>query len=229
MSRSQRLLSLIQILRRHRFPVSGNTLAGELNISLRTLYRDIATLQEQGADIQGEAGVGYVLRPGFMLPPLMFSEEELEALVLGMRWVSRMTDESLGASARNALAKISSVLPDDMKDSLEANTLLIGQRTSEETGGINSADLRKCIREESKIEIRYLDAQNNETTRIIWPFAIGYFENVKMLVGWCELRAGYRHFRADKIIEFRMIGQRYPRRRQVLLKEWYMQSGIKPQ
>ncbi|KAJ34485.1 hypothetical protein BW45_03595, partial [Agrobacterium tumefaciens] len=88
MSRSQRLLDLLQILRSHRMPVSGAALAAKTGVSLRTLYRDIATLQAQGADIEGEAGVGYVLRPGFLLPPLMFSQHEIEALVLGSRWVA---------------------------------------------------------------------------------------------------------------------------------------------
>ncbi|MDD5279352.1 HTH domain-containing protein [Acidithiobacillus sp.] len=99
MSRAQRLLALIQILRRHRFAVTGANLAEELGVSLRTLYRDIAALQEQGANIEGEPGIGYVLRPGFMLPPLMFSEEEIEALVLGARWVADRGDEWLGAAA----------------------------------------------------------------------------------------------------------------------------------
>lgn len=89
MSRAERLLDLLQTLRRHRLPVSGHRLASELGISLRTLYRDIATLQAQGAEIDGEPGMGYVLKPGFMLPPLMFSTEEIEALVLGTRWVAQ--------------------------------------------------------------------------------------------------------------------------------------------
>src|SRR5712692_11064342 len=120
MSRARRLLDLIQLFRRHRFPVAGAALAEELGISLRTLYRDIETLKAQGARIDGEPGVGYVLRPGFMLPPLMFSEDEIEALVLGSRWVAERTDEPLGEAARNALAKIAAVLPDDLKDSLDA-------------------------------------------------------------------------------------------------------------
>src|SRR6516165_9858908 len=98
----------MQALRRRKFPVSGATLARELRISTRTLYRDIATLQEQGAHIDGEPGVGYVLRPGFMLPPLMFSEEEIEAIVVGSQWVSKRTDAKLAEAARNALAKIAS-------------------------------------------------------------------------------------------------------------------------
>ena len=106
MSRSERLFSLLQALRRYRRPVSGKALAQELGVSMRTLYRDIATLQSQGADIDGEPGVGYVLRPGFILPPLMFSEDEIEALVLGSRWVASRGDDSLGLAARDVLAKV---------------------------------------------------------------------------------------------------------------------------
>jgi predicted DNA-binding transcriptional regulator YafY len=119
MSRAQRLLDLIQLLRGYRHPVSGAVLAEALGISLRTLYRDIETLNAQGAHIDGEPGVGYVLRPGFMLPPLMFSEEEIEAIVLGSRWVADRTDAALSGAARSALAKISAVLPADLKDSLD--------------------------------------------------------------------------------------------------------------
>src|SRR5580704_625723 len=125
MSRSQRLLDLIQVLRRHRRPVAGAALADEVGVSLRTLYRDIETLKAQGAHVDGEAGVGYVLRPGFLLPPLMFSEEEIEALVLGSRWVAERADAPLAKAARNALAKIGAVLPGDMKDSLDAPGLLV--------------------------------------------------------------------------------------------------------
>jgi predicted DNA-binding transcriptional regulator YafY len=110
MSRSQRLLDLMQVLRRHRRPVIGAVLAEKVGVSLRTLYRDIESLKGLGAYIDGEAGVGYVLRPGFMLPPLMFTEEEIEALVLGSRWVSERADTPLGDAARNALAKIAAVL-----------------------------------------------------------------------------------------------------------------------
>src|SRR5690349_5512918 len=126
MSRAERLLGLMQVLRRHRRPVSGAALARELGISIRTLYRDIATLQAQGADIEGEPGLGYVLKPGFMLPPLMFSEDEIEALVLGSRWVADRGDERLGSAAQNALVKIAAVLPDDLREDLDASALLVG-------------------------------------------------------------------------------------------------------
>src|ERR1700754_4300218 len=123
MSRAQRLLDLLQILRSHRYPVSGALLAGQLDISLRTLYRDIALLQQQGAHIEGEAGVGYVLRPGFLLPPLMFSEEEIQALVLGSRWVADRADSQLGQAARNALAKIAAVLPPELRNECDDGAL----------------------------------------------------------------------------------------------------------
>jgi len=118
LSKTQRLFDLIQILRRNRYPVSGKKLAEELEVSLRTVYRDIVTLQRQGASIEGEPGLGYVLRPGFMLPPLMFSEEEIEALVLGSRWVARRTDKTLRLAATHVLAKISAVLPEDLRHQL---------------------------------------------------------------------------------------------------------------
>src|ERR1700729_1399732 len=130
MSRTERLLDLLQILRRHRSPILGAALAAELGISLRTLYRDIATLRGQGAAIEGEPGIGYVLRPGFTLPPLMFSIEELEALVLGSRWVAlRSDDRGLAAAGRDALAKIAAVLPDDLRREVDAAPLLVGPAT----------------------------------------------------------------------------------------------------
>ncbi|MEO8280390.1 MAG: HTH domain-containing protein, partial [Ideonella sp.] len=126
MSRAERLLSLIQLLRRHRRPVSGSALAGELGISLRTLYRDIASLQAQGAAIDGAPGFGYVLQPGFMLPPLMFTTDEIEALVLGSRWVADRADPRLGAAARQARAKIAAVLPLEAQQVLDGSSLIVG-------------------------------------------------------------------------------------------------------
>src|SRR3954453_6528327 len=135
MSRAQRLLDLIQQLRGYRRPVSGAVLAEALGISLRTLYRDIDTLNAQGAHIDGEPGVGYVLRPGFMLPPLMFSEEEIEAIVLGSRWVPQPPDRALADAAANVLAKIGAVLPKDLRETLDDSGLLIGPGDPIAAGG----------------------------------------------------------------------------------------------
>ena len=220
MSRAQRLLDLIQVLRQHRWPVSGAALADELGVSLRTLYRDVDTLKAQGAHIDGEAGVGYVLRPGFMLPPLMFSEEEIEALVLGSRWVAERADTPLGDAAKNALAKIAAVLPQDLRDSLDATNLLIGPGAPIAAGDSELATIRAAIRTERKLHIDYADEKAATTARTIWPFALAFFDRVRVVVAWCELREDFRHFRTDRIIALRQTNNRYPRRRQALLKEW---------
>jgi predicted DNA-binding transcriptional regulator YafY len=229
MSRSQRLLDLIQLLRRHRRPVAGAALAGELGVSLRTVYRDIETLKSQGAHIDGEAGLGYLLRPGFMLPPLMFTEDEIEALVLGSRWVSERADGPLGAAARNALAKIGAVLPEDLKDGLDASSLLIGPCAAIAAGDTELASIRAAIRAERKLRITYADDKGRTSRRTIWPFALGFFDRVRIVVAWCELREGYRHFRTDRIMALNAFEKRYPRRRLALLKEWRSIEGVPEQ
>jgi predicted DNA-binding transcriptional regulator YafY len=220
MSRTERLLDLLQILRRHRAPVAGSTLAQELGISVRTLYRDIATLQGQGAEIEGEPGLGYVLRPGFVLPPLMFSIDELEALVIGGGWVGRQSDDPrLSKAAVNALAKISAVLPEELRREVESGTTFVVPGRSEPLR-IDPALLRDAIRKELKLRIGYRDDGGQETERVIWPFIIGFFEQRKVVSAWCELRNDYRHFRIDRIGTVAATGERMPRRRHALLKEW---------
>lgn len=226
MSRTERLLDLLQILRRHRAPVTGASLAQELGISLRTFYRDIATLQAQGAEIEGEPGLGYVLKPGFMLPPLMFSVEELEALVLGSRWVAAQSDDRrLGNAAGNALSKIAAVLPPELRNEVEAGTLLVIPRQRQSVA-IDVSLLREAIRKEMKLRIGYRDESGAETERVIWPFLIGFYEQTRVVGAWCELRTDYRHFRVDRIASAVATGERSPRRRAVMLKEWREQRGI---
>jgi predicted DNA-binding transcriptional regulator YafY len=220
MSRAERLLELMQVLRRHRRPVSGAALARELRISIRTLYRDIASLQSQGAHIDGEPGLGYVLKPGFMLPPLMFSEEEIEALVLGSRWVADRADAELAEAAVNLLAKVSAVLPADLRHELQSSALLVGPGAALAAGDAELPKIRRAIRAQRKIEIRYRDLKGEESTRTVWPFALGFFDRVRVLAAWCELRDGLRHFRIDRIVGLVVSKQPYPRPRQALLKEW---------
>ena len=219
MARSDRLLALIQALREYRRPVSGAALSERLGVSLRTLYRDIDTLRGQGANIQGEAGVGYVLRPGFLLPPMMFAHDEIEALVLGTRWVAEHGDPDLSQAAETALAKIGAVLPDHLKTRLEADTLLVGPSGSNREAE-TVAMVRAALHAERKIAIRYGDAAQNPTERTVWPIALGFFNNVRVLVAWCELRQDFRHFRLDRIEALTPTGIRYPRRRLTLLAQW---------
>jgi len=219
-SRSERLLNLLQALRRARTAVTGSVLAQELGVSIRTLYRDIASLESLGAVVVGEPGVGYVLRGGLLLPPLMFTKDEIEALVLGSRWVEKRADPRLASAATDVLTKIAAVLPRDLRQELETSTLLVGPRDPLTTEAIDAAVLRKAIRSESKVRITYTDAKGANSRRVIWPFAIGYFEKARVLVAWCETRQEFRHFRTDRMSQLVELGLRYPRRRQELLKEW---------
>lgn len=226
MSRAQRLLDLIQILRRHRRPVAGAALAREVGVSLRTLYRDIASLQAQGADIAGEAGLGYVLRPGFTLPPLMFNIEEIEALALGSRWVAARADSPLAGAARNALAKIGAVLPPNLSDLLDSSPLLVGPGARIAAGDAGLPTIRAAIRAERKLALGYEDGAGAQTRRVVWPFALAFFDRARVVVAWCETRQAFRHFRTDRIGAIEATATRYPKRRQALLKEWRQTQGI---
>jgi predicted DNA-binding transcriptional regulator YafY len=229
MSRTKRLLDLLQVLRRHRYPVTGAALAEELDVSIRTLYRDIATLQAQGARIDGASGLGYVLRPGFVLPPLMFSEEEVEALVLGSRWVADRADARLAIAARDALAKIAAVLPAEFRNNLETSALLVGPGEPIAAGDTELLTIRRAIRSELKLDITYLDLKERTSARTIWPFALAFFDRARVVVAWCEMRKAFRHFRTDRISALRAANERYPRRRQALMKEWREAQGFAAQ
>ena len=223
MSRSARLLDLIQMLRRFRRPVTAARLADELGVSLRTVYRDIETLIAGGAPIEGEAGLGYVLKRGFVLPPLMFGEDEVDALILGLRWVAERGDPGLERGAADALAKIVAVLPEEMEDAAAASGLLAGPGGS---GAPALAGVRQAIRAEHKLRLRYTDKKGAATDRVVWPVALGFFEAAEVLAAWCETRQDFRHFRLDRIAAADPLGQRYPKRRRVLLAEWRLLQGI---
>ncbi|WP_394842066.1 YafY family transcriptional regulator [Pendulispora brunnea] len=230
MTRSERLLRLVEVLRGYRSPVSGAVLAGKLQVSLRTLYRDVAALQKMGARIDGEPGVGYVLRPGFLLPPLIFTEEELEALTVGWRWVAEKADTRLADAGRTALSKIAAVLPRDLRRGLDASgVLVIGERKQAPAAGDEElSKIRRAIRTESKLSISYKDGHGKETRRVIWPLALGFFQIWRVVAAWCELRTDLRHFRTDRISKITVLNERYPKSRQALLREWTETKGFKP-
>jgi predicted DNA-binding transcriptional regulator YafY len=220
MSRSERLLNLLQILRRYRHAVSGQTLADELGIGVRTLYRDIASLKAQGAAIEGGVGVGYIMKPGFMLPPLMFGSVELEALVLGMRLVMERRDSELTQGAQAMLTKISAVLPPPLRRELEVSTLFAGMGQTSTDATAHSGLLRESVRLERKLELSYQTAAGAVSQRTVWPFALAYFERVQVLMCWCELRGAFRNFRTDRINQVVLSTDRYPQSKQALLEEW---------
>ena len=219
-SRAARLLQLLEALRGHRRPVSAAVLAHTLQISPRTLYRDVATLREQGAQIDGEAGVGYVLRPGFTLPPLMFCEEEIEALVLGANWVALQADPALALAARNALQRISATLPPRLRLAVETSGMLVPPPAHSTPPEPWLGALRGAIRAEEKVRMDYVDADGQTTQRTVWPFAMAFFQSARVLAAWCELRQDFRHFRADRVRQITPTGERYPTHRHVLIRRW---------
>lgn len=229
MSRAERLLELMQLLRNHRYPVTAQQLSSQLNISTRTLYRDIATLQQQGAEITGEAGLGYVLRPGFTLPPLMFTPQEIAALVLGSRWVARRTDAELASAAENALSKIASVLPPALRSQLELSPLMVGPATFPLNASLDVSGLIAAIDRQQIVQLDYLDAKQETTRRRVWPLAIGWFDHAQILAAWCELREDFRHFRLDRIATLDISASRYPQSRTLLLKTWREKHNIPDQ
>ena len=226
MSRAERLLELMQALRRRRAPVAGAALADELGVSLRTLYRDIASLQAQGAAIEGEAGFGFVLQPGFTLPPLMFSLEEVEALALGARWVEGRADAGLAKAARDALAKIGAVLPPERAEALDWPTLLAGGARAGEAESAALPVVRKALASERKLAFAYSDKEGRNSNRRVWPVAVGFFDEVMMLAAWCETRQAFRHFRLDRMASVAVLDERPPRSRRTLLKDWRRAEGL---
>jgi len=219
MSRAARLLDLIQIFRRSRRPVTAKSLADSLGVSERTVYRDILTLNAQGADIRGEAGLGYVLAEGFTLPPLMFSDDEIEAIILGLRWVAQRGDEDLARGASDASAKITDVLPPNLRERAERTALRVAT-VNRRPIGYRPAVVRAAMRDERKLEITYLDVEQRRTSRKIWPLMLGFFEHAEILAAWCETRQDFRHFRIDRIVNAKLTAEPLPKRRTALVAEW---------
>jgi predicted DNA-binding transcriptional regulator YafY len=196
-------------------PVTAALLARTLEVSVRTIYRDIEALRRLGVGIDGEAGFGYLLTEDHALPPLMFTSPEVEALALGLRKVMAIGDEELAAAAENALTKLGPVLPKPVRTELESGILLAHsytreRRLAELAGGaspkpVDPALIRRSAREERKMEISYRDEQGRRTERVIWPLAIAYLDTADLVIAWCELRSDFRTFRLDRLRAATMV------------------------
>jgi predicted DNA-binding transcriptional regulator YafY len=220
MDKTERLFSLLDALRRRKSPVTAETLAEEQNVSVRTIYRDVQTLIGLGAPIEGEAGVGYVLRSGFFMPPLMFTPIELEALVLGARWVQTLPDGELGQAAKNALAKIATASSEDLRGRIDDPGLWpINLSTPRDSAPILER-ARQAMRTERAASISYRDASGQPSERTIWPVQLAYYEQKEIVAAYCCLRQDYRLFRTDRIDRFELTTEPYGRPRRELSKEW---------
>jgi len=223
--RSERLLALMQALRRRRRPVAGQVLAEETGVSLRSLYRDIETLKSMGAAIDGEAGLGFQLRADYFLPPLMFGQGEIEALVLGLRTMIYGPDAEMSAAGRDALSKIAAILPAERRDEMDA-VGLFAMPPRGEGADMRLSELRHAVREERQVELSYRDLRGNASRRIVYPLALGYYEDRQVLVAWCTLRQDYRRFRIDGMEAVTLLPDPLPQPRRTLFHRWRTLLGL---
>lgn len=220
MRRADRLFQIIQILRRHKQPVTADSIAEELETSKRTVYRDIADLIGQRAPIRGEAGVGYILEDGFDLPPLMLTPDEIEAAVLGAQMVAARGDPVLRRAAEDLIAKIGAVIPENLRPLVVEPATRAAPSWKAMPDNIDMAGVRQAIRAGRKLVLTYRDEQERETERTVWPFAIGYYETSRLIMCWCEMRTDFRSFRTDRVTAALFTEDRYPDRPASLRARW---------
>jgi len=206
MRRADRLFQIVQIIRREKV-VTAQRLSEELEVSQRTVYRDIADLMASGVPIRGEAGVGYAIESGYDMPPLMFTVEEIEALVLGARMVESWCGMDLAMAARNALAKIDQVVPKRLADKLAGTALFVPNFGWTLPGSEFLADLRTAMRDNRVIRIGYTDVKGSASERTIRPLGIFFWGATATLGAWCELREDFRNFRLDRIEALVVLNQ----------------------
>lgn len=210
MRRTERLFGIIQTLRTARRPVAGHALAAQFEVSLRTLYRDMAELLAQRVPIRGEAGTGYVIDSEYNMPPLMLTVDELEAAALGAAWVAQRGDDALARGARDLVAKLSAAVPDHLRTTIIDPAIRpIAFRTRQQDGAEVSV-IRAAIRDRRKITIAYVDAEGRATERVVWPILIGYQDEIRLVAAHCELRGDFRHFRTDRMSRVERLDDRIP-------------------
>jgi predicted DNA-binding transcriptional regulator YafY len=218
MRKSERLFKLVTLLQGRRTAITAQALAEELGVAMRTVYRDIQALILSGVPIDGEAGVGYRLRAGFDLPPLMFQSEEVTALLVGSRMVQAWTDPDLAQAAKQAEAKILAALTPQMLIGVSRLPYRIPVYERSESG-IHRL-LRKACEGRQKVSIAYRDMNGQESTRSLWPLGMVGWGDHWTLLAWCEKRDAYRNFRFDRIQDIVLLPERYPLHRERNLEHY---------
>jgi len=209
MRRADRLFLLIHALRGRRSAITAQQLAQTLEVSLRTVYRDVADLQRSGVPIEGEAGVGYVLRKGADIPPLMFTPDELEALVVGTRFVRAFGGARLGRGATAALLKIEAVLPPELH-ARSRRTRIFAPQLSDRIEASGLIDrLHEAITATQVLQLDYADGEARTSTRQIEPLCLAFWGGSWTLGAWCRLRRDFRNFRPDRIVAFVATGEAF--------------------
>ena len=220
MRRADRLFQIIQILRRSDRPVTAAALAGELEVSARTVYRDMADLIAQRVPITGEAGLGYLLAADYDMPPLMLTPVELEAIALGAQWVALRGDRQLSPAARDVLIKIATVVPEHLRPFIAEPSTAAEPPLRGVEEAVDTATLRDAIRQGLKLRLLYRAENGEQTWRTVRPVVLGYADAKRMLIAWCELRGGFRHFRTDRIQAAEHTDQSIGEQRGQLIRRW---------
>jgi predicted DNA-binding transcriptional regulator YafY len=219
--RADRLFQIIQILRGARQPLTAERIGAELEVSKRTVYRDIADLIGQRVPIRGEAGLGYMIDADFDMPPLMLTRDEIEAAVLGAQWVMARGDPVLAKAARDLVAKIATAVPDHLRPYVMEPASGTPPGSKVPPDGLDIARTREWIHSGRKIRVDYLDGDGAATTRrLIWPIRVGYLDTVRLLIAWCELRDDFRTFRTDRISAAEFLDERHGQRVATLWSRW---------
>ncbi len=213
MSKTTRFFEVIQLLRAAKRPLLARELAEALEVSKRTIYRDIASLQAMQTPILGEPGIGYVMRKGYDLPPLNLDVEEAEAVAVGLSLIARTGDPGLWRAAGRAARKLHHTAPG-------TRNLVTSSWGIESTPPVDLTTLRRAIRTETKLAIDYADAEGAATRRTIWPLVLIYYVDAVMIVGWCELRRDLRHFRLDRVTAHRFLEDSFAGQGDALIARW---------
>jgi len=222
--RADRLFQIIQILRGARRAVTAQDLAAEVETSVRTVYRDIAELLAQGLPIRGEAGIGYVLEPGYDMPPLMLTPDEIEAAVLGAQWVAARGDPALVRGARDLISKIDAVAPEHLRPMILNSAMMAPSLRPLAPDSLDMERVRTWIRKRGKIRICYCVESGQSSRRVIWPIGVAYFEAVRLIVAWCEWRQAFRNFRTDRVTSAEFLEDTFPTLTKTLRAAWKKQE-----
>jgi predicted DNA-binding transcriptional regulator YafY len=223
MRRADRLFQIVNQLRHRRFMTAAQ-LAGQFDVSVRTVYRDILDLCASGVPILGEAGVGYHLDPSYKLPPLMFNTHEVEALVIGMRMVESWGDLELQQSARSILDKVNAVVPDKERQQLRATALFSLSFGKGRRAARNLGELRQAVNQKRLIDFEYEDGAGTATRRAAKPLGLYFWGQVWTLAAWCELRSSFRNFRVDRISGLTLSEERFE-----TVSPWTLEDYVKSQ
>ncbi len=215
--RSSRMFEIIQMLRSAKNPLRAHDIAAQLEVTKRTIYRDIATLQSMRVPIEGAAGVGYIMRPGYNLPPINFDVEEAEAISVGLSMTDRTGDKALERAALRAAQKLSAAT--------KLSETLFSSSWGATATDIDLAEVRTAIRQEVKLALHYHDANDSVTRRTIHPIAIVYYSEVVVIAAWCELRDDFRHFRADRMISIKALPENFNGKGPALRETWARLHG----